>query len=451
MKGFYCVCEFVWVAVEAWMTFELLSTLAEPRRGYGTERIVRGITVLAVAGFDIFNRLTTTTLFSNLLLVLFCIVLGATGCFLYRMGLARSFTISYLFWILIAYLDFFIQMIFYIVLVEAMGQRDVFLQISAVRGIYLLVYTLMVIGIGKWLCKELPVIYDAVKHKTLTGLGCVIGTFCLMTYLQRVYLLDVSVEYMGVWEIVILVAILVAALLAVYLIRQRHEREGELLQVKMDTLWDSYQQFVDLYQEKSTLLHDEKNHILAVRCLVESGETQRALEYMDDISERLQRRVIQGITGHDFLDIIFSMKKQQAEQDGVSMEIIFEYVPDIKLSDFDICALFANLLDNAIEANGALPAGERRWIRLTGKRHGHMLNIVLENPVADAGQLKTEKDLQTGKDRRYHGFGLQSIRKVAENYDGYTECSIHDGVFRQEIFLNCLENIEQENQEERNG
>lgn len=426
------------------MTFELLSTLAEPRRGYGTERMVRGITVLAVAGVDILNRLNTTTLFSNTALILFCIVIGLSGCFLYHMGFGRSFTVSYLFWILIAYLDFFIQSLFYVVIVETMNQRDAFLQISSERGIYLLIYTLMVIWIGKWLCKEFPVIYGAVEYKVLTGICSIIGTFWLMAYLQRVYLLEVSVEYMGVWEIVILAGILSAASLAVYLIRQRHGQENELLQVKIDTLWESYQQFVELYQEKSTLLHDEKNHILAIRGLVESGENQRALEYMDDISARLQRRVIQGITGHDFLDMIFSMKKQQAEQDGVLMEIIFEYVPDIKLSDFDICALFANLLDNAIEANGALPARGRRWIRLTGKRHGHMLNIVLENPVADSGQFKMGKNLQTRKDQRYHGFGLQSIRKAAEKYDGYTECAIHDGVFRQEIFLNCLENIEQE-------
>ena len=149
MKGFYCVCEFIWVAVEVWMTFELLSTLAEPRRGYGTERMVRGITVLAVAGVDILNRLNTTTLFSNTALILFCIVIGLSGCFLYHMGFGRSFTVSYLFWILIAYLDFFIQSLFYVVIVETMNQRDAFLQISSERGIYLLIYTLMVIWIGK--------------------------------------------------------------------------------------------------------------------------------------------------------------------------------------------------------------------------------------------------------------------------------------------------------------
>ncbi len=448
MKEFYFVCEFIWVAAKVWMTFELLSSLTERRRGYRTDRIARGCSVLAVAGFDIFNRLTTTTLFSNLLLVLFCVVLGLVGSFLYRMGFLRSFTISYLFWILIAYIDFFIQSLFYIVLVEAMNQRDAFLQVSVTRGIYLLVYTLVVIGIGKWLCKRLPVIYDTVKHKVLIGICSTVGTFWLMIYLQRVYLLEVSVEYMGVWELIILVSVFSVAALAAYFIRQRYEQEKELLQVKTDALWDSYQQFVDLYQEKSVLLHDEKNHILAIRCLVERGESQRALEYMDDLSARLQRSVIRSVTGHGFLDMIFDLKKQQAEQEGIAMELSFEWMPDIQLSDFDICALFANLLDNAIEANCALPAGRERWIRLTGKRHGHLLNMILENPAADAAQQKAGKNLQTEKDRRYHGFGLQSIRKVAESHDGYMEYLVHDGIFTQRILLNCLENIKQENQEE---
>lgn len=438
MNEVYCICSFIWTAVRGWVTFDLLSSLAEPKREERTELLIKGIVTILIAGFELANYLTTETLFSNLLVAICAVAIALTGCGLYRIHFGQSIIVSYLFWVFIAYIDFFVQALFYITVVEVMGQKAILLWGSIERGLYLLICSCGIIGTRSILRKWLPIIVKEFRCNILVGLGIIIGSFVLMMYLQGIYLYQMSIQYMAVWIIFITISVIFVSAIVGYYVQQRHKLEGKIHQEKLGALWSGYQQMASLYQEKSTLLHDEKNHLLAIRCYLENDERQKAIDYLNDLSFRLQQKNIQQITGHEFLDMILSLKKQQAEQEGISVEFTFDCISDVKMSDFETCALFTNLLDNAIEANMALFPEQEKWIRLIGRRHGSMLSIKMENPIKAMEGHELGKILKTRKDGHYHGFGLKSIQGVVDNYEGHMECSSNNNVFLQTIFLCCL-------------
>jgi sensor histidine kinase YesM len=66
---------------------------------------------------------------------------------------------------------------------------------------------------------------------------------------------------------------------------------------------------------------------------------------------------------------------------------------------------------------------------------GDMLVIQAENHFE--GELKTEDGLpQTTKlNRNLHGFGLLSVKNIAEKYNGSMLCGTSDGLFRIEVLL----------------
>ena len=88
------------------------------------------------------------------------------------------------------------------------------------------------------------------------------------------------------------------------------------------------------------------------------------------------------------------------------------------LSDFDLCMLMGNALDNALEACRALPPESDRFIEVKGGVSANLLTVRMVNscPAGRNGLLRTTK-----ADPQEHGYGLRIIRDTAARYGGVVE------------------------------
>ena len=113
---------------------------------------------------------------------------------------------------------------------------------------------------------------------------------------------------------------------------------------------------------------------------------------------------------------------------------------DGKLLDYmhvtDICSIFGNALDNAIEHVILIPDPEKRLIHLTVSAQKGFVFIKIEN-YCEAEISKNEEDLitTTKKDSKNHGFGLKSIRTAVEKYDGSVAFGVQQNWFELKILL----------------
>ncbi len=122
------------------------------------------------------------------------------------------------------------------------------------------------------------------------------------------------------------------------------------------------------------------------------------------------------------LDTILTGKNMQCAQENIN----FTCVADGKLLDFmnvmDLCAVFGNALDNAIESCKKMKDPEKRIIRAAVYAQNQFVIIRFENYFE--GSLKTEEQdgirlpLTTKREKEYHGFEIRSIRAAAEKYGG---------------------------------
>ena len=117
------------------------------------------------------------------------------------------------------------------------------------------------------------------------------------------------------------------------------------------------------------------------------------------------------------------------------------------MEDADIYALFGNILDNAIEAAEQLDSQEKRLISLSVHAKEHFLYINQENYYS--GELVMERGLPltTKKDKRFHGFGMQSIRMLTEKYGGDLRLRASGGIYRLSILFPITEDIEKKDEE----
>ena len=97
----------------------------------------------------------------------------------------------------------------------------------------------------------------------------------------------------------------------------------------------------------------------------------------------------------------------------------------------DIASLFGNALDNAIEATSKLPNADQRLIKLALYAQNQFTVVRIENYYDSRLKKDADGNLRTTKrdDRHRHGFGVKSIRHIAQQYGGEVTIRTEDHWF----------------------
>ncbi len=444
----YWLCHFTFVYVKVWAAFHVTGALARPKFSKDAETIIKVVAAAGLAFFDIAMCERYYVLFSgNVLLV--CVLLQYIAClFLYRCRKSIMFlVISYL-WLGITLMDLFLQTILYEIqrgiygIYGIYGWGERLLQPEDERGLYLLIFSGGIILVACRLSRWIKTQRGAFPEEGKVFYILLLPFSVCMMYFQRIYLWNPSKEVMNHWWIFIL-GMTVAILLSLfYQFRRTQENKYLLQQQKLELLSDNYRSLMQAYEQKSILLHDLNKHMNTIREIALTDkedigtEQRRLLDVAEHMKESWKRNRQQDFCNHGLLNLILNQKREAAARSGIEMTYEFDDMHGLSMADTDICALFVNLLDNAIEANERLEEGMERWVRLSGYRKGAQLILLLENPVTE-----TEKEVQrklwgtSKKNTELHGFGMKSIRQVIGAYEGHMEIWVQDGTFTLSAFL----------------
>ncbi len=175
-------------------------------------------------------------------------------------------------------------------------------------------------------------------------------------------------------------------------------------------------------------------------------ESERA---MDDVVALAGSNSLR-LCDHEALDALVNMKKRELEREGAEVACVLRVPRDVPVSSAELCALFANLLDNALSACRSVPEKERA-VSLRASVQGAYLVIDMRNavsPEAAAGRALGSPDLKeptrhirlahgrtSGGSIAEHGWGTSVVELVAERYDGAVTFESEGGWFRTSVML----------------
>ena len=139
-------------------------------------------------------------------------------------------------------------------------------------------------------------------------------------------------------------------------------------------------------------------------------------------------------TGSPVLNTIIAGKEGRMNHNHITFTCVCDGTLLSTLSVRDICTVFGNALDNAIEASAQVEDTSRRLIHLTVARKRDFVMIQMRNTCDEMPAFEEGMPVSPG-DRRYHGFGTKSIRQTARKYDGDATFSYEDGLFYVSILI----------------
>lgn len=191
------------------------------------------------------------------------------------------------------------------------------------------------------------------------------------------------------------------------------------------------------YEEISQVRHDMKQTNLVVMELLLGSKTDEAIEYMRKMKQRVSEFDVVIDTGNDYVNAILNAKLSEAKRAGITVLCSADKNAG-GIDEVDLCNLLGNLLDNAIEACEKCGAEQKvieiKLRTLEGKYLLDIENTAEENALESNKQLSTTKD-----DTSRHGYGVKSIKSIAEKYNGMVNFSQVGDRFRSTVILSISE------------
>ena len=159
--------------------------------------------------------------------------------------------------------------------------------------------------------------------------------------------------------------------------------------------------------------HDFNNYIIGLQAYIDNDDRQGANEYVKDLKEKFNPGEDIIETGNTALDAILSTKIAIAESKGISVNTKIQIPEDILVDPIDMCIIFGNALDNAIEACERTETADKKiGITIICKDEAVLCKIVNTAPKPVTALLETSK-----ADKQNHGFGLGNIKTALSKYN----------------------------------
>ncbi len=176
--------------------------------------------------------------------------------------------------------------------------------------------------------------------------------------------------------------------------------------------------------------HDYKNHLIVLNSYLENGKTEEAKKYLEAMNEPVSRLMKKISSGNFAFDAILDYKMHIAAQKGI--DIVFHgIVPSDGIRAEDICAVFSNLLDNAIEAVEVLSDGKTIRVDADIKNGWFILSIINPTNIPDG---EKHVNLRTSKaDKKNHGLGLGNVKRCIKKYNGNLSSYYSDGMYTCDV------------------
>ena len=242
-------------------------------------------------------------------------------------------------------------------------------------------------------------------------------------YMQEVFNVRTLIDLGGV-------AILYAYHVQRMELRVRHELES--VQSILHNQYIQYKQSQEAMDIINYKYHDLKHHIIALRA---GDNSEKRSEYLDKMEEEIKNYEAQNKTGNKVLDTLWTSKNLYCMKNHISMTCVVDGTLFDFMDVMDICSIFGNALDNAIECEKKISDQEKRLIHVSAFSQRTFLIIRFENYCEDEPEFVTELPATTKSDTKFHGYGLKSLRYTVRKYGGELDVNVKNNWFNLKILI----------------
>lgn len=426
---------------EVWLCYQwLFYTEMKKEYFYSKDKIFMGISILIIGSLLGINR---TIFFFSLAIFILTLVLTSFSIGIVKRKeniLMISLVLNY--YTLVALVDFFFAFVSMIFLKQNFFS-DVFLYSETW-------YPVLIFSCSRIF---IFIIFMYIKNKFNEEI--IIEKYCKILVMMDIFLVLVLRVYQiimvemveGVQSLdgkkmsMLLLILLVMIALAVNLFLKSEviKKENDFLNMQETLLFQKYQEIENGIEQNRCLVHDMKHDMLVLKDYAKEHDYDSIQKYIEQWGIANFETEPYIWTQNKVWDLIFQQKRIEAERKGITMTIESMLIKSFPLNEREGCVLWGNLLDNAIEACEKIQDGER-WIYIKIEKQNEMLFIEIANSIDKEPVIKRGELVTTKSEKSLHGYGIKSVTRIVEKYDGIISYQAKGKVFKINVTFGDMNN-----------
>lgn len=182
--------------------------------------------------------------------------------------------------------------------------------------------------------------------------------------------------------------------------------------------------------------HDLKHYLSGIEALGAGGGavSREIRDYVKAMGKEIEPYEQFLDTGSEVLDVLLSERIRACQEENIRLIPLVDGRQLGYVNSLDLCALFGNAMDNAMEAVQELSEPQLREIQVRIGADRGLAMLCFRNYFDGRVKKQGERLLTRKGDGASHGYGLENIRRLAERYGGTAAYEIQG----QEFSLNIL-------------
>jgi len=216
--------------------------------------------------------------------------------------------------------------------------------------------------------------------------------------------------------------------------RVQLEITNKLLENQLDSQLAHYDALTEQYENIRTMRHDIYHHLNTINILLQEGKHDEASEYAEFLIPMQQYISKLGECQNPIVDAFLYSRIEEAEAKGITVSPEIVLPASLPVSNTDLIVLFANLMDNAIEACSALDNAD---IRITAKLAKGYLVVNESNPLREISSEKARRIPELER-----GVGFRILEDLANRYEGSFTHELKDNRFEASVILKAASSVQ---------
>ena len=219
-----------------------------------------------------------------------------------------------------------------------------------------------------------------------------------------------------------------------------------------------YEELTAKMDEISKMRHDMRHHLRAIMSYAQQGKYDELMDYLQEYASVMtQEEKVVCYCRNMAVDAVIHFYAGELKQRGIAFEYDMMMPQDIGIPDTDLCKIYGNLLENAVDAvkeqkteskskhesehNSKYPAEnktedqaeQKPYVKVLTRMKNKKLLIEVSNTYSNEIQRKENGFYSTKHEGL--GIGTASVMEVAQKNGGYAVFDAGKGIFKVNIFL----------------
>lgn len=210
------------------------------------------------------------------------------------------------------------------------------------------------------------------------------------------------------------------------------ENEQTLLQMQVTAAQIHLEELKESQEKTILYRHDMRHHLNLINAYLIDDNQSAAQKYIAAVEKTIEAIAVENYCLNYTVNLILSSYISKAKTEHITVDTQINVPENNAISDMDLCVIFANVIDNAVNACKSVPNRNDRFLNINCKTKEDKLLIQVSNSYE--GTILFDGDMPVSHEEN-HGFGTKSMTMVVEKYNGIHSFSAENGVFKTSVIL----------------